>query len=221
MIDALTCPIYTLGSKTVFSWHYMIDTHQHLHVVVSLQQLPSHGISPHTVVSPFPRTNSNRPLRWLSRPWSGLPSTQTHQDLHTEDRSIQHDLIHSLICSLHILAGHYRLWHHSLHDPIKFPRRRRKRGESLPDVPTNWDKFCLFCFFVYLFISIDGVPGIWFHTLSLKYFLLTIIEAKHLSFSDNGAKRCPICRTSVTRLDTHKISWYWRRRRRKMHPLST
>ena len=55
----------------------------------------------HSLVSSPQKTNSNWPLRWLSRPWPGLQSTQTHQDLPPKDRSIQRNLIHSLICNLH------------------------------------------------------------------------------------------------------------------------
>ena len=40
----------------------------------------------------------------VSRPWLGLQSPQTHQDLPPEDRSTQQDLIHLLICNLHFLG---------------------------------------------------------------------------------------------------------------------
>ena len=77
------------------TWHPRTPT------TLSLPPLPPHGTPPLTVVSPSPQTSNNWSLRWLSTPWPGLQSTQTHQDLPPKDRSTQHDLIHSFICNLH------------------------------------------------------------------------------------------------------------------------
>ena len=121
-----------------------MDTHQNLHMVLFSPQLPPHGISPHTVVLPFPRTNSGG----SQDPGLAFQALKHHQDLHTEDRSTQHDLIHSLIYSLHIwtTAGCGTT---ACTAPSN--SQGRERGESLPDVAYLRTEVSFFCF-AFLFI---------------------------------------------------------------------